>query len=351
MLENNTHNSSERFKNYFSDKMSNDDKLRFENDLLENQFEKEAFEGFQSLENNAEALELIKEIETQIERKTGAKRDKTISFPLWKSLSIAASLLLIIGVGILMSQFLKNDSSSNLSENTIEIPQEELSVTENVFLADTLAENEMEIEIDEMEETDQTLSDEKNKTEIKKEEKTILPTPISETKEREDKTQFADSESEFYAEDVQEPQVSMGKKETSQSVVNMIENDIATEEINEAAAASSSYEIANSLYKGGQFSAAKNYFKKSVTEGKEVQASNYYEAMCEYQLGNNKSAKNKFDLIINSQSSFSNISKWYKADILLKESKTSEAKTLLQELANGSSSFKKQAEDKLKELN
>ncbi|MEZ4917136.1 MAG: hypothetical protein R2836_09155 [Chitinophagales bacterium] len=361
MSENKTHNSSKEFKDYFSGNMTNEDKLSFENEANQNEFEKEAMEGFQSLENNAEALELIKDIETQIERKTGIKRGKTINFPIWKSLSIAASLLIVVGVGVLLSQFLKNDNSSNLADNkakTVEAESEPVFIEEPAPITDSLVENELLSIDDEIVAPAIPATTENYKLEEKK---PIPPKVEVPTNTLDNESLQQNSKKEVQQSAPQETDnVAIGNNNsvdmlqesgtTSRNVVNMVQNDIEEKEVIETAEVNSSYDTASELYKEGQFSSAKNYFKKSISEGKHVAASSYYEAMCEYQLGNNKSAKNKFDQIINSQNSFSNISKWYKADILLKENKPNEAKTLLQDLANGNSSFKKQAEEKLKTL-
>lgn len=359
MSENKTHNSSKEFKDYFSGNMTDGDKLNFENEANQNEFENEAMEGFQSLENNAEALELIKDIETQIERKTGIKRGKTINFPIWKSLSIAASLIIIVGVGVLLSQFLKNDSSSNLAENkteTVETESEPVFIEETAPITDSLTENELFTTEDEI--IAPTIT-EKNKLEEKK---PVPPKVEVATNTLDNESLQQNSKKEIQQSAPQEADnVAAGNNDnsaeireesttTSRNVVNMVQADADDEEAIETVEVNSSYDTASKLYKEGQFSTAKNYFKKSISEGKQVAASSYYEAMCEYQLGNNKNAKNKFDQIINSQNSFSNISKWYKADILLKEGKNTDAKSLLQDLANGNSSFKKQAEDKLNAL-
>lgn len=362
MSENKTHNSSKEFKDYFSGNMTNEDKLSFENEANQNEFEKEAMEGFQSLENNAEALELIKEIETQIERKTGIKRGKTINFPIWKSLGIAASLLIIVGVGVLLSQFLKNDNSSNLADNkakTVKAESESVFIEETAPITDSLAENELLSIDDEIVAPAIPSTTENNKLEEKKPipPKVEVPTNTLDNESlqqnsKKEVQQSAPQETDNVAtgNNDNSAEIQQESTTTSRNVVNMVQNDIEEKDAIETAEVNSSYDTASELYKEGQFSSAKNYFKKSISEGKHVAASSYYEAMCEYQLGNNKSAKNKFDQIINSQNSFSNISKWYKADILLKENKTNDAKVLLQDLANGNSSFKKQAEEKLKTL-
>ncbi len=67
----------------------------------------------------------------------------------------------------------------------------------------------------------------------------------------------------------------------------------------------------------------------------------------------NKSTKaiKFYDAVIASNSSLSANAMWYKAALLIQKGDNMGAKTLLNNLANGNSSFKNQAIEKLKTLN
>lgn len=350
MSENKTYKNSQEFKNYFSGNLKNDDKTRFEEEVAEDEFEKEAFEGFQSMENQTEVATTINEIEQLITEKTGAKRAKTVAFPIWKSLSIAATVLIVVGLGFLLSQFLKTEN--NIAENTSnkqnENPLQEAETLYNVVSdeqIDTLLEEELTTESNTNQEEKTPIAQIIVKEESTLKTKEATPTTTADAKENAVENDIAERKKDNYllediAIEAEESSAQATPSAGKQSVVNVMESYPS----------GSNYELAQSLYKEKQYSSAKNYFKKSAKEGKNIEESDYYTAMCDYNLGNQKSAKNSFSGIINSGTSYTNNAKWFKAMILIDEGNETEAKTLLQDLANGNSGFKNQAQDKLNSI-
>jgi len=66
--------------------------------------------------------------------------------------------------------------------------------------------------------------------------------------------------------------------------------------------------------------------------------------------GNTKKSEKNFEKLLKEGAKYSEGSKWYKANILLKKGKRDEAKKLLDELANSGGSYKERAVKKKAEM-
>jgi tetratricopeptide (TPR) repeat protein len=76
----------------------------------------------------------------------------------------------------------------------------------------------------------------------------------------------------------------------------------------------------------------------------------YFGGISDYLNGNTKKSEKNFDKLLKDGNRYSEGSKWYKANILLKKGKRDEAKKLLDELANSSGSYRERAIKKKAEL-
>lgn len=76
----------------------------------------------------------------------------------------------------------------------------------------------------------------------------------------------------------------------------------------------------------------------------------YFGGISDYINGNTKRSEKNFDKLLKEGTKFSEGSKWYKANILLKKGKKDEAKKLLDDLANGGGSYKERAIKKKAEM-
>jgi LysM repeat protein len=99
MSEERNHINSEALKKYLSGSLNEAEQKQFEDAMDADSFEKEAFEGFNSIEDKAVLLTAVRSIEKSVADKTGLKQGRGFVFPGWKIMSIAAGLaLLLIGV-------------------------------------------------------------------------------------------------------------------------------------------------------------------------------------------------------------------------------------------------------------
>lgn len=110
------HVSKEQLKAYFEDKLTEKERNEMEQLMVDSDFEKEAFEGF---ENSPQSLKSLEQLSFKFEPKE--KRDNST---IWMLSGIAASIAVIIGV----FTFIGNDKAMMVSENTLqkEQPIEEL---------------------------------------------------------------------------------------------------------------------------------------------------------------------------------------------------------------------------------
>lgn len=76
----------------------------------------------------------------------------------------------------------------------------------------------------------------------------------------------------------------------------------------------------------------------------------YFGGVSEYLNGNLSKSEKQFDKLLKSGDRYLEGSKWYKANILIKKGKTTEAKKILNELSNTNNPYKERATNKLKEL-
>ncbi len=76
----------------------------------------------------------------------------------------------------------------------------------------------------------------------------------------------------------------------------------------------------------------------------------YFGGVSDYLNGNLNKSEKQFDKLLKSGDRYLEGSKWYKANILIKKGKTSDAKKILNELSNTNNPYKERATNKLKEL-
>lgn len=103
-------------------------------------------------------------------------------------------------------------------------------------------------------------------------------------------------------------------------------------------------------FNSGDYKKAAEQFDVLLKKEPENPDALYFGGISDYVNGKaNKSEKN-FDKLLNDGKRYQDGSKWYKANILLKKGKTEEAKKLLEELSNATTSYKERAVKKLEEL-
>lgn len=342
--------SINEFKKYFSGKMTTAEKKTFE-ELIENEeFAKDAFNGFVAMDNNKRAVDFIEKSLATSSKKIGLQEieSKTPVISIYKSLSIAAVFVLIIG-GFWISYSLLNKENDTIAKNEIvekekiASPEKNIEQDRNDTVVESVIEDEIEQEIT-----------------IKKPSKKI----VEDLKPKEDVTAKVDAIADN-SKKISEPQPqktptsssneSFGKNETTISQ-NNFRSEIKTfdsEDYEESDLENepSNYDIGYKKFQSGDLLEATSYFEASLKEEKKVTVSMYYLGLSSYYLQDYNKAINNFDQVIQSNNkSFKYNSMWYKADILIKKGNRKAAKKLLSEISESDSLFKNQAIELLKTL-
>ena len=103
-------------------------------------------------------------------------------------------------------------------------------------------------------------------------------------------------------------------------------------------------------FNGGDYKASSDQFSEILKQQPNNAEALYFGGISEYINGNSKKSEKNFDKLLKDGTKFSEGSKWYKANILLKKGKKDEAKKILDELANSTGSYKERALKKKAEM-
>lgn len=365
MSENNEHINSSAFKKYLSDKTSSAEKEAFEQSLEEGSFEEEALEGFKSLENDAIAIAAIQEVQQKMAKRTGTKAERSVAFPVWKVMSIAASFILFLGLGYLLTDLIKTDD--NLALNEIESKENSLEDLGSKDLEEDIVDFESNVDSPKLK---QSLEKELGNVNLDRDEmepspplsitvkednmvvKEVVASKVEADRRVQNQDLYGEME-EFVddrivpssASDFQELTTENKKERADKSVASSAPvntESIATSESN------SFFNIAKVNFNSKNYSTAIDYFQSSIDNRQNVQESTYYIGLSYFKLNKNVKAIKYFDDVIESESSWVNSAKWYKVLIYEERGDTASAIELLEQLANGNSAYKNQALDKLK---
>lgn len=352
MNKQNPHKSSSDFKSFLANKLSDEALQTFQNQAASDEFEREAMEGYQVV-NRKEALQALQEVESAIAKKSGTTTERKFVFTHWKLLGLAASLALFIVLGFGISQllekpnqFAKNEVEAEV-ENSKEVP---------TFFTPTASDEQVLPQ-------NPTLDNKTNKSQVSEsQEDKIVETKILSNESQKpissNANGFSDSKVTTAAqEDMSEEEddlsfitVSSVKESAAPAKTQSIKETLASEELEK-------YDNANYFQSGKlnfdskKYNEALSYFEKSISNNQKVTESEYYIGMIYSNTNKNTKAIKYFDSVIASNTSLSSNAMWYKASLLIQKGDKVGAKSLLNTLANGNSSFKNQAIEKLKTLN
>jgi tetratricopeptide (TPR) repeat protein len=364
MSEQHQHKDSSFFEKYFSKNTSQQEKESMRESVAPDSFEAEAMEGFESLENDAEALSAIRDIQQQVAKKTGLEQSHKVVFPVWKSIGIAASIAVFVVAGFAISNMLEEDKSVAKNENSESIYRGDASNFEVEEQGSSFYEQEEDQstglldvaqDSEQLDKRAESVPDEIQNEFLE----SSVPSALEKPEELNSDfvvAQLSDEEFEVVDEII---------VEEAQTIVSndFVENEITTSEeeafslsavakttAESVAFTESNYARGKSSYNDRNYSEAVDYFQKAINNNEKVNESNYYMAMSFFVQNKNSKALKHFNVVLNSNSALRFNAMWYKAVILEGSGDLAGAKKILEELAMGSSGFKSQAADKLKSL-
>lgn len=345
--------SANEFKKYLSGKMTAAEKKAFETLIEKDDFAKDALDGFIAMDNNKRAADFIEKSLVSTSKKIGLQEieNKPPVISLYKSLSIAAIFVLIIG-GFWISYSLLNKENNTLAENEV-VEKENSSQNEQIIDQDkdevVDSEKELEDEIEEEIATDESQNSNLKELTPKEDVASAVDAiaenskKIKETQPQKDLTPTASNNEAFQNDEIAISQNSV-RSETKASKAEDFEAIVPENE-------QSNYEMAYKKFQSGDFVEASNYFELSLRERNKPTESMYYLGLSNFYLQDYNKAINNFDQVIQSSSNnFKYNAMWYKADILIKKGNRKAAKKLLNEISESESLFKNQAIELLKTL-
>lgn len=363
MKTNNEHSNFKNFRNYYTGNMSSEEKVDFENQLEEDSFAKEAYEGFLLLENDFARISAIENTNMVLKNKFGIDSNSN-TLPLKYILSIAATLVLFLGSYFLIQSDLFSENQNLADNHQKEVTISDIVKEESVKLEviDSFVEYDTIESVDESE-NERILQNEVAVTNVVIEkpatEKATKPAAVQ-VKEPEQLSGLASdkkkpikeksiSTEEVFTEEQPQPQIQKAydKNEQLSNTVYADDSEVLEPEI---AKNISEYKKGIIAYNKSEYPKAIKHFNSSITENKSLSGSNYYIAMSYFNQDKSQKAIKYFDITINKGSTFTDNAMWYKSLTLLNKGEKAEAKTLLNQIVTSNSSFKNAAIKKLESL-
>lgn len=329
------HINHTHFEKYFAGGMSSEEQANFENALQKDPFAQEALEGFMLLQNNTERLELLQKTKQKLQEKAGFKTAKT--FPLKTTLSIAVSIILLLGVfWIAQNQFQTEDNT--IAQNQTQEPT--TTPVENITIENTTKK---------ISSTDTTIAIANNEISTKKTAKPIeqdqITAPQSPAVAEVVEHDF-DKEKERAQTQTEETEVPFNEE-----VVSTTPSSIATQKKQVTDIPNSTnislYRQGIDLFNQGKFDKAIAFFEQSIEKKQSVIGATYYTGMAYFNTSQYNKAISYFDKVISTQKTYTIDAQWHKALALINKDKKNKARVILNQLIDSNSKYKHKAEEKL----
>ncbi len=366
---------------YLRNELSPEEKQQLEKLLLEDPFARDALEGLQASTNQTSVTTSITSLNKKVRERSGLKERKKLQIH-WVNYAWAAVLIgLLIGIGFIMVNFLNKPADHNLALNEKKEPvqspaayeKKDTSVVEEklkVADLDTLATGKK------LEVRDTTThivtfngtgaaakpnnpplpiaSDAKN-TVAANNQAINNPTTIAsqDKKTAAPASKLADNynvnASANKTKSLADSVVTYGYSTSSNMGVTSAE--LSKKELKpEAKDAATLLDDAMKSFNAGDYNAAADGFEKILKHDPENADALYFGGISDYINGKVAKSEINFDKLLKKGNKYTEGSKWYKANILIKKGKTEAAKPLLQDLTNSNGSYKERAIKKLAEL-
>jgi tetratricopeptide (TPR) repeat protein len=380
--------SEEAMLAYLQNSLSAEEMQQFEKLLKDDPFAQEALEGLQAAQNVPSVTKSIATVKKNVREKTGAKEGKVIQLH-WSNYAWAAVVFgLLIGIGFLMVNYMgnKTDAIAQNTEKTLDAETKLLEGKEEAPRFESATADSMPIEQQTVTVTTDSVSyrvtnaealtgKDNSGTFSTKVQEDVLSKPIAATGAAKQEEQKATApvvaqNNQAGVKSVPAKNAAVGNEEASlkegesknlETVVVSSYKKEAKKDKNAGTAAASDANAAAKNNEADVTEAMKNFnagdYEKSGQQFSTVlkkEPNNadalYFGGISDYINNTNAKGEKNFDKLLKSGSRYAEGSKWYKANILIQKGKTTEAKKLLNDLANSNSSYKERAVKKLAEM-
>ncbi len=394
---------------YQDNKLSSKERYVIEKHLANCEICSDAIEGLALIKNRNKIRKSLKYINTAIDRHSYQKKTKTISINMPTKLAIAATITILIGISFLFTHYLRNYNDKVLAENTIKTDNNQVNnylspviavdsedtkhktiinnnkfkvlPERNTIIVDGIVEEEKYFSIipNTIEIPKEDLKDIKSDDSINTKSPVVFKNDLAKTT-TDDNTLVYEvqvneekvAESQLDADKVaggmtvkndKKDESSGYKKEKEKNVLSI--SDIVSSNVkrNEGNAPSTAQNQNNSVitneiynqaiekYNIKEYIVAKQMFEQILINDKFNYNAKYYKSLCLFYLEDNNNAIIEFnELLKNKNGIYYDSLKWFKALALIKNGAKKEAKKILEEIIKSNSTFKNDAEQKLKEI-
>lgn len=399
---------------YLGNELNEEQKVKFESLLKGDPFAQDALEGLRELQSKNAAAEKISSLKIKVNERLGVKERKLIQMH-WSAYAMAAVVFgLLIGVGFLMMNYFGNHNNEIAMNKTTEEAKKEsenLFEERNVTAADSLSaapvfednvkdsgsvngiverkadETKPEITLKLADATEKKTDGDKDKTnkgnEVAAKQQIGGTTPASQNLngaisqngvggamapvQSVTNTGANQKASMSEQQKSKEGEPAKGKKEEQKNVaadtlgkigyadnankeletVTVSQYKTETKKADKPATLDEAMSTFNS---GSDYKKAADQFDDVLKSQPDNAEALYFGAVSDYINGNTKKSEKNFDKLLKTNR-YTDGSKWYKANILLKKGKSEEAKKILQDLSNSNSQYKERAVKKMADLN
>jgi TolA-binding protein len=360
-----THNgvlTTKAIKAYLEQKLSDEQMSEVATMISNDPFTKDAVEGFRSDSNMDAAIAVATAVRQKIKDNTGAGKASITAIQIdWTLLAYAAAFIgLVVGIGFVFMMYKDNASNEQLaviqsSDTLIAEEKPEIENTEIVaaqtdeFISDSIADMSMESPaiqepqsrgVEDVSAAKGTVADKKD----------AQPLALTAPKVAETKTEPAKNKTTSEKND----KAPTGKEATVAGLAVAEETADSDEaerlkvekKTKEAAA---NFDKAMKLFNSGEYKNAGVLFESVLSSTPDNSEATYFSGVCNYINGNKPKAEQRFDKLIK-KGSYTEGSKWYKANILLSKGNKDDAVKILKQLTSSTSVFKERAIKKLEEI-
>lgn len=356
---------------YLQNRLTTEERQQFEKRLQDDPFAAEALEGLQTVDDKNAITATVHHLQEKVKERNGIKTGRSIPLH-WSAYAWAAAVLgLLIGIGFLMTNYLVPTNKEMAQATTAErnLPESNKSA-EPLLIPDALAEDKEEVKTAEetastgivqsqpaetrvLEETPQTIESAKKEdltgnAGIRTENKAVTTLSTQAPAKNEQQAAPAPRVDDKQAEgDVAVEQITVARK----SITLKDSKETVTREKLAAAATTATITLDDAMksFNAGDYKTASEQFDAVLKQNPDNAEAMYFGGIAEYINGNNNKSEKQFDKLLKT-GRYTDGSKWYKANILLKKGKKADAKKLLQEISSTSGQYKERALKKLEEL-
>ena len=360
---------------YLHNELSPEEKQQLEKLLSEDPFAQDALEGLQAADNKTAVTTSLSSLNKKVRERSGLKERKGLNVH-WVTYAWAAVLLgLLIGIGFIMVNFLNKDNHNDIAQNK-NAPAPVMSAPGGAPAKDTLATT-AAVSADTLKSAPVSGKDSVKTTVVANGSNTAYnftttttTKPIAATNEIKSNVNTA---TVTYSDRVKtSDKTALEKSKSSESNARKSLRDSVA-----VAGSTGTYEVsthndfnqvvkkegkpeikdfatlqdeAMKSFNAGDYVTAGEYFDKIVKHDPENADALYFGGISDYLTGKTAKSESNFDHLLKKGNKYTEGTKWYKANILIKKGKSDAAKALLQDLSNGSSSYKERAIKKLAEM-